>query len=257
MVEIILEFLICLYQVVIFQLLAYPFFRKVTYRLALARNSEWVDNHQEKLKEFPMPKDYLQIFIAILSLLGLFLILLTEVPTDHFYLIHLFSAFGLLLYLVIDLPLYLGMVKLIPRSSMKAELKERRLKDFVLPGVLPLSILLNILSFVMTGRDLPLISHLLNVAYFVIVLWAIRYTLKRPPICENLEIDRSFRWLELNFINLIFLITPLTKLLKYHFKTEGGNASIINSFSSFMSLFLFSLFILVAKQFVFKRLNVI
>ncbi|TNF04431.1 MAG: hypothetical protein EP326_01370 [Deltaproteobacteria bacterium] len=247
-----------IFQVFVFQVVSIPLMRNLTWYLGLSRNSEWVNEHPEFLKENQRPTENSHYWIGgLITALAMWMVFAQK---DYLYLLHVFSALWMLFqYFYFDFRLFKKMEVLIPKPKRSASLSVRRLTDFVPKTLVVLTLLMILLSagieiYRFIGADDMTRFWYKKISFFLMtiaLLPSFVYSLKRTPICDDMDIDSLYRKLELNVIGMIIFFFSFSNVLTFILIRLGVSEEVLSSgrpLSSFIPLGIYFIFLLYVKR---------
>lgn len=247
-----------IFQVFVFQVVSIPLMRNLTWYLGLSRNSDWVNEHPEFLKENQKPTENSHYWV------GGNHYFFGPMDGDHgerlSYLLHVFSALWMLFqYFYFDFRLYKKMEVEIPKPKRSASLTVRKLTDFVPKSLLVITLITIFCSgaievYRFFQADEMAKFWYKQMSFFLMTIALVPsfvYSLKRTPICDDMDIDSLYRKLELNVIGLIIFFFSFSNVLIFSLKKIGVNETVLNSgrpLSSFVPLGIYFIFLLYVKR---------
>ncbi len=247
-----------IFQVFVFQVVSIPLMRNLTWYLGLSRNSDWVNEHPDFLKENQKPSENSHYWVGgLITALAMWMVITQK---DYLYLLHVFSALWMLFqYFFFDFRLYKKLEVEIPKPKRSASLSVRRLTDFVPKGLVILTVIMILSSagiemyrFIETD-DITKFWYK-KISFFLMTIALVPsfvYSLKRTPICDDMDIDSLYRKLELNVIGLIIFFFSFSNVLTFMLVRMGVNESVLSSgrpLSSFIPLGIYFIFLLYVKK---------
>ena len=257
--EIAIKIFGCILQILLFQFVATPFFRKLTYGLSINRNFDWIKKNSNFLLDNPIPNCMSHyVFGVIFVLMALFYPLIISYY-DYIWLIHIFSATLMMIqYFAIDYKLFIKMRKSIPKLSRIASISPRKLSDFIKIKTILLLLILALINLLLWGghylsieMNIKEISKIiLHLFAFGVLIGAIKITIERSPISDNLVLDNEFRKLEMFSVSSVLFFFLLNGLFSYFSKLVYPNNEllhILNSTHGIFPLMCFAYFLFLSK----------